>query len=240
MPQPPIPNPQPPRQSRVLITAGPTREPIDDVRFISNRSSGQMGLALARAAAEAGHAVTLLLGPVMLPAALGDDVQIIRFSSTADLQALLTQHFPACDTLVMAAAVADYRLASPRTGKAPRSEGMRLELEPTPDLVAGLAATKRADQRVIAFALEEAAVLEERAAEKMQRKGVDAIVANPLATMDAGRVAAVLLTADGQRHEPPATAGSGSDGPGQTKDAFARWLVAWLAPAGGGAGGQTG
>ena len=212
----------------LLITAGPTREPIDDVRFISNRSSGQMGLALAQAAADAGHDVTLLLGPVMLPAALGDDVQIARFTTTAQLQALLTERFPACDTLVMAAAVADYRLAQPMTGKAKRGDGLRLELEPTPDLVAQVAKTKRADQQVIAFALEEAAVLEERAAEKMQRKGVDAIVANPLSTMDAQRVAAVLLTADGQRHEPPSTAGSGADGPGQSKDAFARWLVSWI------------
>jgi len=185
----------------LLITAGPTREPIDDVRFISNRSSGQMGLALAQAAADAGHDVTLLLGPVMLPAALGDDVQIARFTTTAQL---------------------------PMTGKAKRGDGLRLELEPTPDLVAQVAKTKRADQQVIAFALEEAAVLEERAAEKMQRKGVDAIVANPLSTMDAQRVAAVLLTADGQRHEPPSTAGSGTDGPGQSKDAFARWLVSWI------------
>ena len=159
---------------------------------------------------------------------LGDDVQIARFTTTAQLQALLTERFPACDTLVMAAAVADYRLAQPMTGKAKRGDGLRLELEPTPDLVAQVAKTKRADQQVIAFALEEAAVLEERAAEKMQRKGVDAIVANPLSTMDAQRVAAVLLTADGQRHEPPATAGSGADGPGQSKDAFARWLVSWI------------
>ena len=215
---------------KILITAGPTREPIDDVRFISNRSSGQMGLALARAAAEASHNVTLLLGPVLVPASLadGDTVRVERFSTTAELQTLLAEHFPACDVLVMAAAVADYRLAQPRTGKAPRAKGMRLELEPTPDLVAGLAKDKRADQQVVAFALEEAAVLEERATEKMRRKGVDAIVANPLSTMDAGRVAAVLLTAEGRRHEPPATAGSGTDGPGQSKDAFARWLVAWI------------
>ena len=153
---------------RVLLTAGPTREPIDDVRFISNRSSGQMGLALARAAADAGHDVTLLLGPVLVPAGLDDDpnLRVVRFSTTAELQTLLTEYFPACDVLVMAAAVADYRLAAPRTGKAPRSDGMRLELEPTPDLVAGLAKSKRPDQRVIAFALEEAAVLEQRATEK--------------------------------------------------------------------------
>ncbi len=232
--QPPIPNPQP-RSRRLLITAGPTREPLDDVRFISNRSSGQMGLALARAAAAAGCEVALLLGPVLVSTCWGDDeaVHVERFTTTAELQGLLAEYFPACDVLVMAAAVADYRLATPRAGKTPRSEGMRLELEPTPDLVAQVAANKRADQRVVAFALEEAAVLEARAADKMRRKKVDAIVANPLATMDAGRVAAVVLTADGQRHEPPATIGSGAAGPGQSKDAFARWLVRWLGLAGG-------
>ena len=208
---------------QILITAGPTREPIDDVRFISNRSSGQMGLALARAAADAGHAVTLLLGPVLAPSALGDAVDVVRFTTTADLQARLAEHFAACDVLIMAAAVADYRLARPMPGKAARADGLRLELEPTPDLVAGVAATKRPDQRVIAFALEEAAVLEPRAAEKMRRKGVDAIVANPLATMDAERVAAVVLTAAGERIEPPA-----GRGPEQTKDAFARWLIRWI------------
>ena len=213
---------------KLLITAGPTREPIDDVRFIGNRSSGQMGVALARAAAEAGHAVTLLLGPVLAPTSLGDQVEVVRFSSTADLEALLIDRFPACDTLIMAAAVADYRLATPRTGKMPRNETLKLELEPTPDLVAGVAATKRRGQRVIAFALEEADVMEDRATAKMRRKGVDAIVANPLATMDASRVAAVVLTAEGKRFEPPATAGGGTDGAGQSKDAFARWLMGWL------------
>ncbi|MEE9403761.1 MAG: phosphopantothenoylcysteine decarboxylase [Algisphaera sp.] len=215
---------------KLLITAGPTREPIDDVRFISNRSSGQMGVALTQAAADAGHRVTLLLGPVLALASFEGDVEVVRFTTTAELETLLGEHFVDCDVLVMAAAVADYRLATPRTGKAPRSEGMRLELEPTPDLVAGVAATKRDDQRVIAFALEEAAVMEDRAVQKMKRKGVDAIVANPLATMDAQRVAAVVLTAEGQRFEPPATAGDGTDGPGQSKLAFARWLIAWLTP----------
>ena len=199
----------------VLITAGPTREPIDEVRFISNRSSGQMGLALAEAAAEAGHDVTLLLGPVLVLASLGERVQVHRFTTTAELEALLGELFPAADLLVMAAAVADYRVTRAAAGKTARSKSLKIQLEGTPDLVAGVAARKRPDQRVIAFALEEAETLEARARDKMQRKGVDGIVANPLSTMDADRIAGVLLTADGGRHEP---------GP-MSKPDFARWLI---------------
>ncbi len=213
---------------RFLITAGPTREPIDEVRFISNRSSGRVGIALAEAAAGAGHEVTLLLGPVLVATTLHEWVRVERFTTTADLERLLAEHFPACDALVMAAAVADYRPIGVRAGKMPRQEGaggvgdeagddagVMLRLQPTPDLVAGVAATKRPDQRVVAFALEEEATLEARAVEKMRRKQVDAIVANPLATMDSGEIAPTLLTAGGGRESPGVMA----------KDAFARWLV---------------
>ncbi len=205
------------------MTAGPTREPIDAVRFISNRSSGAMGMAIADAAAEAGCDVTLLLGPVLAPAALAERVTVHRFTTTADLQALLAEHFGGCDVLIMAAAVADYRMREVSPGKAKRAGSLKLELEATPDLVAGVAATKRADQRVIAFALEEAEALESRALEKMRRKGVDAVVANPLSTMEDGRVAAVYLTADGGREEPWGAGGAG--GGLMSKPDFARWLV---------------
>ena len=206
---------------RLLITAGPTREPIDAVRFISNRSSGRMGVALADAAAEAGHEVTLLLGPVLVMAQLRDRVRVERFSSSDELQALLEQEFPGCDALVMAAAVADYKPLRTVEGKLQREGGpkeLTLQLQPTPDLVAGVAKTKRAGQKVVAFALEEAAHLEGRAVEKMRRKGVDAIVANPLATMEAGGVTPVLLTARGKRLAPGTL----------SKADFARWLVEQL------------
>lgn len=213
----------------LLITAGPTREPIDEVRFISNRSSGRLGLALAQEAATAGHDVTLLLGPG--PRAEDEPAhprcRTIRFETTADLQSLLHEQFRGCDVLVMAAAVADYR---PRRalGKIARRKGqpLTLSLEPTPDLVAEIAATKRDDlaaiqkggQKIIAFALEEATQLEQRAASKMQRKGVDAIVANPLGTMESPTIAPVLLTADGRRLTPP--------GANLSKADFAAWLLA--------------
>ncbi|XAM01672.1 phosphopantothenoylcysteine decarboxylase [Phycisphaeraceae bacterium D3-23] len=200
---------------RVLITAGPTREPIDDVRFISNRSSGQMGFALARAAAEAGHDVTLLLGPVLMPPSVEDVARVVRFNTTAELESLLAEHFPNADTLIKAAAVADYRPTHVIDGKTPRSDGLKIELEPTPDLVAGCAKTKRDDQTIIAFALEEPAVLETRAVEKMQRKKVDAILANPLATMDAVDIEPILFFANGQR-----------DAPGKMlKQHLAGWLI---------------
>ena len=138
-----------------------------------------------------------------------------RFTSTAELQALLAEHFAGCDVLIMAAAVADYRMREVAAGKAARAGSLKLELEATPDLVAGLAGRKRPGQRVVAFALEEAEALEARALEKMRRKGVDAIVANPLATMEDGRVDAVLFTADGGRERPGL----------MSKPDFARWLV---------------
>lgn len=200
---------------RILITAGPTREPIDDVRFISNRSSGQMGFALAQAAADEGHEVTLLLGPVLLPPSVADQVDVIRFNTTADLEVLLAEHFPKCDVLIKAAAVADYRPSEFIQGKTPRGQGLSIQLEPTPDLVAGCAKTKRGDQTIIAFALEDPTVLETRAVEKMQRKKVDAILANPLQTMDASDIDPILFYADGRRDEPGR----------MSKTELAGWLV---------------
>lgn len=205
---------------RLLITAGPTREPIDDVRFLSNRSSGQLGAALARVGVELGHDVTLLLGAGATAPPESHGVSLLRFSSTRDLQAQLAERFPRCDCLIMAAAVADYRPVQRHAGKLPRNErgNVVLELEPTPDLVAECAASKKPGQKVIAFALEEPGKLETRALEKLRRKAVDAIVANPLQTMDAGDIDAVLFTADGRRLSP---------GP-LPKPVFARWLLAAL------------
>ncbi len=212
---------------RMLITAGPTREPIDAVRYISNRSSGKIGLHLARAALAANHEVTLLMGPAP---AIDDQLQTLaatqpphrfhlhRFESSAQLKQLLDAHLRDCDALVMAAAVADYRPVTVAEGKLPsdKTAGMTLHLQPTPDLVALAAAWKRPHQRIIAFALEEQAQLEERALAKMKRKGVDAIVANPLGTMEADAITPLWLTAAGERQAPGRL----------SKEAFAPWLVA--------------
>ena len=209
---------------RILITAGPTREPIDAVRFISNRSSGKMGIAIAQAAADAGHEVTLLLGPVMAPAALHDQMRVYRFGTSAELKQMLEAHFPDCEVLVMAAAVADYRMEQASEGKIKRESAggrdaeLTLRLQPTPDLVRAVASTKRPEQKVVAFALEEPMEMEQRAVAKMKRKGVDAMVANPLGTMDGDHITPLWLLADGQRTEPGR----------MTKTDFAGWLVEHL------------
>ncbi|MEM6551305.1 MAG: phosphopantothenoylcysteine decarboxylase [Planctomycetota bacterium] len=205
---------------RVLITAGPTREPLDEVRYLSNRSSGRLGIALAEAAAHAGHETTLLLGPGIRAPVPSHGLAVERFTSAGSLEGLLGQRFPECEVLIMAAAVADYRPAAYTEGKLKRREGekMVLELESIPDLVAGCGAKKQQGQKVIAFALDDPTNLDEQAAEKMHRKRADAIVANPLGTMDGPDIDACLVLAGGQRFTP---------GP-LSKEAFAVWLIGQL------------
>lgn len=179
---------------RLLITAGPTREPIDAVRYIGNRSSGTLGIALADAAAALGWSTMLLLGPTDRtpdnPA-----VTTVRFERAADLRALLALHAPACDILVMAAAVADYTPASVHDGKFPRvpNRPLLLELIPTPDLLAETSARAAPDQLLVGFALEHPETLHRAAADKLKRKGIDLIVANPLETMESGSIRAHLI-----------------------------------------------
>lgn len=202
--------------TRVLITAGPTHEPIDAVRYIANRSSGRMGIALAEASLQSGWETHLLLGPVTLTPP--DGVLCDPFKTTADLQILLSKHFDRCDLLIMAAAVADYRPTQVSESKLKRSAGkLTLELESTPDLVANCVA-RRHTQRIIAFSLERAEELKLRAQDKLIRKGTDAIVANPLKTMDAETIQATVFTPDGKQHRPE---------PETLKQDFARWLIAW-------------
>lgn len=190
------------RMPRVLVTAGPTHEPIDGVRFIGNRSSGAMGIALAEALAGLGAPCTLLLGPTSLTSH-HSSIRVQRFRTTADLQRLLEAEFPHCDVLVMAAAVADYRPLPlpgqrPGKGKLPRQKkGLTLRLESTPDLVAGLAALRSPGQTVVGFALEPQATMHKRAAAKLVRKGLDLIVANPLETMESPNIRASVLSAEG-------------------------------------------
>jgi phosphopantothenoylcysteine decarboxylase/phosphopantothenate--cysteine ligase len=202
---------------RLLITAGPTHEPIDPVRYIANRSSGKLGIALAEAGTAAGWDVTLLLGPSQLTMPIG--VALHRFATTAQLAGLVDVHFPGCDVLIMAAAVADFRPTSPSNSKLSRAErGLTLQLEPTPDLVAACSASKRPGQVIVGFALEPRDQLLARATDKLRRKGLDAIVANPLETMGADTIEARLIRADGGSREP---------GP-MPKSEFARWLLEQL------------
>lgn len=209
----------------ILITAGPTHEPIDAVRFIGNRSSGRVGATLADDAARRGWKVTLLLGPVARSPE-SPAVRILRFTSTADLQALLHKHLPDADLLVMAAAVADFRPILPEgapLGKIRRNSGpLSLPLEPTPDLLAECAERRRADQVLVGFALEPRNRLTDSARAKLERKHIDYIVANPLETMDAETIAATLFKRGGE-------AVASTDG-AISKPEFARWLLDQLEP----------
>lgn len=182
---------------RLLITAGPTHEPIDAVRFIGNRSSGKMGLALADEAARRGMHVTLLLGPV--PAApTNPAIRLRRFRTCEDLRTLLREEVPQADILVMAAAVADYRpKVDPQFfgGKFRRkNENLTLELEPTPDLLAEVAKSRRPNQLMVGFALEPREDLLASAHAKLERKKIDMVVANPLETMDSDTIEAIVLS----------------------------------------------
>lgn len=202
---------------RYLITAGPTHEPIDAVRYIGNRSSGRLGVALADAARERGHHVTLLLGPThLLPSRA--DVHLRRFRTTADLERLLLAELPGADVLIMAAAVADYRPASTQLdAKIKRLEGpLTITLESTPDLLAACAARRAPGQTIVGFALEPRERLLASAQSKITRKSLDAIVANPLETMDAPDIEAFFIRADGTSDH--------TRGP-IAKETFAPWLL---------------
>jgi phosphopantothenoylcysteine decarboxylase / phosphopantothenate---cysteine ligase len=186
---------------RVLITAGPTREPIDPVRYIGNRSSGRMGAALADAALRAGHSVTLVVGPVSV--AMPDGARRVDVETAAQMQAAVMREFPSHDLLIMAAAVADFRPKNVHEQKMGRGGTLIIECEATEDIVAAAGASKRADQRVVGFSLESAGNIE-RAMEKLARKRLDLIVYNPMQTMESPSVEAVLLWPDGRRETVPA------------------------------------
>jgi len=174
------------RGVKVLVTAGGTREAIDSVRFIGNSSSGRMGLALAQAAQARGAQVTLIAANVALPAPGG--VLVREVVSAAEMQAICAEEFPGCDILLMAAAVADFRPVAAQDGKIKKSERERLELmlEPTADVLSGLAARRRPGQTLIGFAAEHGEQAVERAREKLTAKGVDAVVVNDISREDIG------------------------------------------------------
>jgi phosphopantothenoylcysteine decarboxylase / phosphopantothenate---cysteine ligase len=162
---------------RVLVTAGGTREPIDPVRFIGNRSSGRMGLALAAAAARRGAEVTLIAANVGLPTP--PRVERIDVTTAAELADAAGERFAKSHVLLMAAAVADFRPRSAAAGKLAREgDGFELQLEPTEDVLAALAAERGPEQTLVGFAAEHGGEFVERARGKLARKGLDAIVVN--------------------------------------------------------------
>jgi len=183
---------------RIIVTAGPTREYIDDVRFISNASSGRMGYAVAAAAAVAGHEVTLLAGPVALADPAG--CEVVRFVSVDELRAGLAERFGLCDALVMTAAVGDFRPERRVAGKIARAAGpVDVRLLPTEDVLASVTASRRAGQVVVAFAVESLPPVEAqaKALAEMQAKGADFVVVNGPEAMQADVSRACVLGVGG-------------------------------------------
>jgi phosphopantothenoylcysteine decarboxylase / phosphopantothenate---cysteine ligase len=160
---------------RVMVTAGGTREPIDSVRFIGNRSSGRMGMALAAAAARRGAEVTVVAANVALPEPAG--VKRIDVETTSELAHETVERFETQHVLLMAAAPADFR-TEPITGKIKRQDSLNLNLQPTEDILAALAAQKGENQTVVGFAAEHGGDAVGRARAKLARKGADLIVLN--------------------------------------------------------------
>lgn len=164
---------------KILITAGPTREKIDPVRFISNYSSGKMGYAIAQAALESGHEVTLISGPVTLTPPEG--ATLIKVTSAAEMAAEVHKFAPDADVIIMTAAVADYRPANPFDCKMKKLPGkLVLELERTEDILGTLGTNKLPKQTLIGFAAE-TDDLEKNALGKLERKNLDWIAANLVA-----------------------------------------------------------
>jgi len=184
--------------ARVLVTAGPTREPVDAVRFLGNRSSGRMGVTIAEAAATRGAAVTLVLGPVDVPPPAG--VAVVRVETAAEMAAAVDEVFEATDAVVMAAAVADFRPARPRSDKIKKDSGPpALDLEPTPDILAGLG-KRKSGQILVGFAAETGDV-ESEGRRKLAEKNLDVVVANLVGSPGTGFGSATnraaILTAGG-------------------------------------------
>jgi phosphopantothenoylcysteine decarboxylase / phosphopantothenate---cysteine ligase len=168
---------------KVVVSAGGTREPIDAVRVLANRSSGKQGYAIAEEAARRGAQVTLV-STVDRVAPIG--VEIVRVETAAEMQAELERLAPACDVVVMAAAVADFRPVDPAAHKLKKHDGVpQIVLEPTPDILAGLGANKPAGQTLVGFAAE-TDELEKNARDKLERKQLDLIVANDVSAEATG------------------------------------------------------
>jgi phosphopantothenoylcysteine decarboxylase/phosphopantothenate--cysteine ligase len=199
--------------ARILLTAGPTRAFIDDVRFLTNASSGRMAAALADAALAAGHEVTIVSGPVQI--AYPRKAQLIPVVTTREMLAAALAELSGCDGVIAAAAPCDFEPRRRMTGKIPRQgSGLTLDLVPTPDVIATLARRAAARQWFVAFALEPGAD-PRRAFEKIEAKRCDLIVVNDVTAIEAARTAVTVY----DRSHAAVGAKSG------TKRAVASWLV---------------
>ena len=208
---------------RFLITAGPTREPLDPVRFLSNRSSGRMGYALAEAALAAGHDVTLISGPVALAAPAG--AERVRVETAREMFEAVRAAIPRCEAAVFCAAVADYRPVTVSTQKLKKNGGcLVLELEPTEDILGSARTVFGFRGYLVGFAAETEKLVEHAQA-KLARKGCDLLVANDVSQpgigFDSDENEVILCLPGGQTRVLPR----------QSKTALARELVAFIAAA---------
>src|SRR5262245_31814622 len=190
-----------PAGKRVLVTAGGTREPLDAVRYIGNRSSGRMGVALAAEARRRGAEVTLIASNLTVPAPA--DVEVVEAPTAADVENEAWARSDA-DVVLMAAAVSDYRPSETEAAKRPKDEEVwRIELEPTTDVLKALGERRANGQVLVGFAAETGAAGLERAREKLTAKRVDLIVYNDVSRDDVGFDAeeneVVIVFAEGER-----------------------------------------
>ena len=192
---------------RVLVTAGGTREPIDSVRYVGNRSSGRMGFAVAVEAARRGADVEVVAANVSLPHEEG--IHYMDVETAEQLEQATLRAFEYADVLVMAAAVADFRPASPEASKIAkdeRADGMSLALEPTVDVLTEVSQRRRPEQLLMGFAAEHGEGAVERARGKLERKGLDAVVVNDISRGDIGfdseENEVTILTAGEERRIP--------------------------------------
>ncbi len=196
---------------RVLVTAGGTREPIDAVRFVGNRSSGRMGFALAEEAAALGAAVTVVAANVSL--ARSPRITYVDVSTAAELRDACAAAFPETDVLLMAAAVADFAPAAADAGKLKKGgrDELTVRMAPTTDVLAELAGARRPGQLLVGFAAEHGDGALAYGRDKLQRKGVDAIVVNDVSGTGIGFDAVdnevTIVTAAGEHRVPRATKG---------------------------------
>ncbi len=209
------------RRLRVVVTAGPTREYIDPVRYLSNESSGRMGFAIASTAARAGHEVTLIAGPVGLATPKG--VERVDVVSARDMLKATRTAMRGAHALFMAAAVADFRPKRRLSGKWRAKDAKRasaaLDLVLNPDILADATARRGPSTRlVVGFALETSDGLR-RARAKLERKGADYVVLNGASSLNSARTSVIILGADGSRRRMT----------DRTKDDVARALVGLLA-----------
>jgi phosphopantothenoylcysteine decarboxylase/phosphopantothenate--cysteine ligase len=198
--------------AHVLVTAGGTREPIDSVRFVGNRSSGRMGLALAEEARRRGAKVTVVAANVSIARPPG--IEYVDVVTAAELAGACAARFDACDVLLMAAAVADYRPSEPHAGKLKKDQTggeLNLRLVRTADVLSSLSDRRRPDQLVVGFAAEHGEGALAYGRDKLTRKKLDAIVVNDIGGSGIGFESpdneVWIVTADGERHVPRASKG---------------------------------